>query len=548
MASRYPPSHSLRRQSHRHVGQRSKELEQPQLPFARYHNDAQRLREAIATLDAQISALVLRRNQLEVHLERAVHSQSPVHRVPPEILAKIFELGVQQEEEDFSCLMVQTVMLVCRFWRDVALDTPTLWTKISVTPHETWKRVRLRLDRSKASPLHVSFSFDSRGNAVGDMMGNIIHAMDLIRPALWRVKTFQLNIPSKPQAHAILARCQEPAPMLEELSIEIEHSLQDDRGSSPILPLFKGHTPALRSCSFTSVQFRLGRRPRFEPPNPSTRWATSPGAPSPNTVLQILRNCPGLEELSLQNISAFDGGMFFPKDEVAQQVANKALSLPRLRKATFYYSGITLTTHIMNNALLPCLEILELHYLENIAPIMNRLYEQALTRLPLKKLKVVSCGFNELQFANVLRKLPSLTTLEFMACEDISSALLKALSTTQPLACPRLTTLVLDQCTNFSWDSLRTFVETRFFLSTKTLPSRNTNQTSSASTAAAAHAWSQAHSMPHSALPPPLRLQTIDVTQCTQIGKEMVQWLRMYTPNVVSQVSSSGSSSRSSWA
>ena len=59
---------------------------------------------------------------------------------------------------------------------------------------------------------------------------------------------------------------------------------------------------------------------------------------------------------------------------------------------------------------------------------------------------------------------------------------------------------------------------------------------SSASAAAAAYARSRAQnpqlSAQHSALVGPQRLCSIDVTRCTQVSKEMVQWLRMYVADV----------------
>lgn len=101
---------SHRRQSRKQVSRDARDA--PQLPFTSARSDAHRLREAISVLDSQIEALVLQRNQLELHLERAVHVQSPVHRVPPEILGKIFEFGLQGEDEHSSPLMVYAVLLV----------------------------------------------------------------------------------------------------------------------------------------------------------------------------------------------------------------------------------------------------------------------------------------------------------------------------------------------------------------------------------------------------------------------------------------------------
>jgi hypothetical protein len=82
--------------------------------------------------------------------------------------------------------------------------------------------------------------------------------MDLFRPALWRIESFRLSVPNRPQAHAVLLRCQEDAPLLEVLSIRIYHAMQDDNYSHAPLPMFNGRTPRLRSCSLTSFNFSDG--------------------------------------------------------------------------------------------------------------------------------------------------------------------------------------------------------------------------------------------------------------------------------------------------
>jgi len=98
---------------------------------------------------------------------------------------------------------------------------------------------------------------------------------------------------------------------------------------------------------------------------------------------------------------------------------------PRLKKASFYYVGNAHTREIMSHIAFPNLESLELAYLENVTPILHLLYAQALTRLPLKYLRIESCLFGEMKFINLLRKLPSLVTLELMDIEDISHYVLK---------------------------------------------------------------------------------------------------------------------------
>ena len=70
---------------------------------------------------------------------------------------------------------------------------------------------------------------------------------------------------------------------------------------------------------------------------------------------------------------------------------------------------------------------------------------------------------------------------------------------------------------------------------------------SSASASAAVHAMPRTRAQ---TTPPRYaqRLQTIDVRRCHQISREMVQWLRMYVPEVRCESSSSSTSWRTAWA
>ena len=69
------------------------------------------LREAITTIDTKMSALVKERTDLETKLEQAVRLQSPVLRLPSELLSSIFSIGVL-EMGDENPIMVPTLMLV----------------------------------------------------------------------------------------------------------------------------------------------------------------------------------------------------------------------------------------------------------------------------------------------------------------------------------------------------------------------------------------------------------------------------------------------------
>jgi len=69
------------------------------------------LRDAISTIDIKMSALVKERTELETKLETAVRLQSPILRLPSELLSSIFTIGVLEMGGD-DPIMVPTLMLV----------------------------------------------------------------------------------------------------------------------------------------------------------------------------------------------------------------------------------------------------------------------------------------------------------------------------------------------------------------------------------------------------------------------------------------------------
>ncbi|KAG6840987.1 hypothetical protein C0991_002877 [Blastosporella zonata] len=469
-----------------------------------------------------MATLMSQRHELEAHLEQAVRLQSPVLRLPSELLSSIFVMGVMGIGDE-DPVMVSTLMLVCRYWFEVALTTPDLWAKICVGPHDSLEKARRKLERSKSCPIDISINFGSRMEFTSSVTEHVTRAMDLIRPALWRTRSFYLSVPNRPQAHAALLRCQEEAPLLEALSIHIHHSMLDDAYPTPVVPLFKGHTPRLHSCSLTSFNFGWDHRLISNLRVLKMGGYFNSYTPSANTLVGILRQCPNLEELALRNMSSVDSDVCHPGDFVSPP-PSKLIQLHRLTRLSFYYSGIALTRHIVSHITFPNLESLELCYLENVTHVLQLLYAQALTRLPLLHLRIETCVFNEMKFINFLRRVPSLVSLELIDIEDTSSEFFKSLSSSQPWICPRLEALCVDGCTAFDWDSLRGFVESRLPASPPCLPPISTLMRPRARTQS-----------PKDHSPPLLasrRLRAIDINRCSQISKEMFQWLRMHVADV----------------
>lgn len=309
----------------------------------------------------------------------------------------------------------------CRYWADVAVNTPVLWSNISVSTHDSLEKARRKLQRSRACPIDITINFPPRPDHSTNVTESVTHAMDLVRPALWRAKSFSLSVPNRPQAHAALLRCQEDAPLLESISIRIFHSMQEELYPTSALPLFKGYTPRLRSCSFTSFNFGWDTQlvSRLKVLQLGGYW--NGFSPSMSTLLNILSECPELEEFSLRNLSDAESEPWDERDETSTE----RICLPKLVKASFYFAGIMRVRTILDCISFPALQTLELCYLDDLTPLLERLKEQSLTSFPLRHLRIETSYFNAVKFVTMLGRIPSLVSLELIDCEDASSQFLK---------------------------------------------------------------------------------------------------------------------------
>ncbi|KAH9932683.1 uncharacterized protein BXZ73DRAFT_89869 [Epithele typhae] len=517
------------------------------------------LREAIHSLESKMAKLLDERDLLESRLEQAVRMQSPVQRVPHDLLASIFSIAVVDGDDEDS-ITLSNLMLVCRYWRDVAIDSPMLWTRVLMGTHQSTDRAILKLDRSRTAPLYVCLDFSPRMEHGTVSTESIVTAIDLVRPAIWRWKAFHLIVPSRPQAHAALSRCKDQAPQLEVLSIRVAHSMQEDHYSKPPLPIFERATPRLRASSFTSFNFGwdIALLSNLRVLKLGGYW--NGFSPSVDVVLQTLRACPHLEEFVLRNMSDVDpDGCDSHAHEAPDQddyalarvSDTRQIHLPKLRKASFYYSGNVRTRIVLGLLSFPALEHVELCYLDNVSPMLEALRRQSLTILSLKHLRIESCYFSELKFARLLARLPALTSLELVDVEDVTSNLMRNLATppvSQMWVCPKLTVLSVEGCTSLDWETLRAIVESRLppHARAASAPAHRAAMSASSASSATSSASSFAETARILSRQPsvpalssaslvygrPVRLASVDLTRCHQVSKEMVQWLRMYVADV----------------
>ncbi|KAK7041716.1 hypothetical protein VNI00_009005 [Paramarasmius palmivorus] len=126
-------------------------------------NESRRYQLEINQLKASILSLENKQEGLKQKMDHYRALLSPIHRVPTEILARIFSYCVL-DNDGVTCEIWQLPLSqVCGRWRDVAQNTPQLWTSVSID-FRFWEgysqrlknMTKLAVDRSANMPLSLT--------------------------------------------------------------------------------------------------------------------------------------------------------------------------------------------------------------------------------------------------------------------------------------------------------------------------------------------------------------------------------------------------------
>ncbi|KAI0755558.1 hypothetical protein C8Q74DRAFT_1304416 [Fomes fomentarius] len=157
-----------------------------------------------------------------------------INSLPNELLAYIFALCAVGEDIPYRSRRGVSdhrwihLTLVCRYWRDVAHTTPTLWAKIIVGRKAEW--LQLCLTRSASTALDIVFTSGAFPSPQLELGVLLLHAH--------RIRTLRLDIlVVREEWHAVLCRllCQ-PMPALEELHYKVLGTHDDLAISSERFP------------------------------------------------------------------------------------------------------------------------------------------------------------------------------------------------------------------------------------------------------------------------------------------------------------------------
>jgi hypothetical protein len=248
---------------------------------------------------------------------------TPACRIPPEILSAIFEYW-----HSFGQLTRNpTVIQVCNFWRETALNTSCLWNRIDSRA----KEMSMDFYHRFRFPVHIRWYFEhfsSKDMESAIETGTDPHEFSQVFKHPARILSLDIAAERIETIRMLLARMDGgPAPLLTSLGLATKSKVTDDVHVSELEAL---RLPMLRTLSLKDVavpwsaEFMRGPHLRFLELNYYTQESGLPVARHAlSVVLATLAGLPNLETLS-----------YWPLPEPVTGAALQLVPMPRLRTLT----------------------------------------------------------------------------------------------------------------------------------------------------------------------------------------------------------------------
>jgi len=253
-----------------------------------------------------------------------------IQRLPVEIISLIFVIGAEQD-----IFFPVTVSHVCSTWRQIALHTPALWRRITLSPEEDMWRERIY--RARACTLDIQLlPYQTTPSGVRRPQDlnpyNVYWYMQVALPHIrqWRSLDICFAEYSPHLSKAALHGCTVPAPSLKELSLVYRRN--DDTKE---FLLFAAYSPRLRRLTVDGIRLvwmpsLFGNLTFLD----YTHHAFTSGHQAVHDVLSILTVTTRLREFRV----------LFPRRRTIRLPAgndtvNKRVSLPHLRQLLLRVDG-----------------------------------------------------------------------------------------------------------------------------------------------------------------------------------------------------------------
>jgi hypothetical protein len=368
----------------------------------------------VVDIDAQLADLESKIENLRFRRSQLLASNSLINCLPPEILSRIFEIGVH---EHVSLLPVIT--LVSRHWRETALTTPMLWSYICLDSEGNYptlqssfmRKLTIQLERSQASKLSVDL--DCR---YLEHPSELQQIMTKLAPHLDRCFYFHVSVLDWQWMEIVRDGAQQLGPALERVYLGLDTSDAEDQTPFVVLtnpcpnlryvilehaPLITVRTPMPSLCALHLIR--------------DHRFATSSRiSMSFKELLTLTSASPSLEMLRIQSAQFLLDG-----SEAVFQSLPTPTTFRHLRTLAFNHIDANNLALFLDAGSFPALTRLavqmdmgsgeSLHWLVRLSA------DGAASRFPkLRHLDLKACntdGAALVPFVRALHQLPSLTAL-----------------------------------------------------------------------------------------------------------------------------------------
>jgi len=412
----------------------------------------------IELLKLTLEAIISERERAEARHNRRLNAGSIVEsRLPPEILAHVFSVGVDPFDTSFPLL----VSSVSKHWRDVALRTPELWQFFRFQFPTPIEMLAAWLERSKACWFDFELQVDDCPAFGAE---DCRAAMEIVRPHLPRCRRLTLSVFDRECAQAVLLQCQGvAAPLLEVLDL----SLWDVSGGDQVneaCTIFEGGTPQLTSLTTTGVSLNWDDNLFSGLTHLAVKGVPDRKCPSLRQMCSILEKSPSLESLELR-------GAGFASEEVREDEdgdsnytlipALPRVHLPAIQTMTLREIPSEFSSPLIASITAPSLEILVAETESIMDDVSSMMLNIGYQFTSLRRLTLCGGRYSVPTCVDMLRNLGDLETLRLDGC---SAQVLSELSSGRSdlgWSCPQLKYLTLSSSHDLPAVSVLNLVRSR---------------------------------------------------------------------------------------
>lgn len=286
--------------------------------------------------------------------ELSSHAAASPTRLPPELLGRIFEHLIELCKQEWdqhrspastTHLLCETaigpytwtrVTHVCRYWRDVALCNPLLWTTIVLTSHS--ECVEAMISRSQQAPISVQ----SSSPCCHGQCAMPLRSLRLVLKEIHRIHDIDLSVKWW-LFDDIQEALSKPAPMLHSFKLSTPSGSYD---SGFVLPVvwdgYRGPPPPLEELTLCSYGFPWNNAAVFRGLKSLRVDRDVPRHRTVEEVLEALRFLPELRSLALKDI-------FYPCTGDTVALPAEPVPLPALEQ--IFLSGDVISCAALLHAL-----------------------------------------------------------------------------------------------------------------------------------------------------------------------------------------------------